>query len=215
MRRSLVIAAAVALAACGAAMAQTRPPLFLSEPWVSTRGAATEIPLTQANVTSKDLELHTIGADMQISGQNGPDAPNPPHSYNGLCKTACGIAFSKKDVYADLSRGAVMRLNSKVSGFHQARPLVKLADGTWLVGDHAVGAIGGAAYVTSEFALSDLRWIKFDPDKLVTVGPFLPKVDLGKVEQVGYIDLIPGSGHGVGGWDDVGLFELYADSVPR
>ena len=39
--------------------------------------------------------------------------------------------------------------------------------------------------------------------------------DLSKVDEIGFTDLIPGSGHGPGGWSDVGKIEVYAKSVKR
>jgi hypothetical protein len=217
MRRILLAAVAASvvlgMTATVAAQGTRRPPLFFSEAWVSTRGDSDEIPLTQKNVTNPNLVLHAFGA-MEISGQNAKDDANPPHTYNGLCNTACGITLSKTGFYADLTGTARVRLNTKMSGFHVIRPLIKLADGTYLIGDHATGVIG-PDYLISEFNTGDLRWINFDPKRLITVGRFLDKVDLTKVEEVGYIDLIPGSGHGQGGWSDVGLFELYANASPR
>ena len=34
-------------------------------------------------------------------------------------------------------------------------------------------------------------------------------------DEIGYVDLIPGSGHGAGGWSDVGAIEVYANAVKR
>jgi hypothetical protein len=35
------------------------------------------------------------------------------------------------------------------------------------------------------------------------------------VDAIGFADLMPGSGHGPGGWVDVAQFEVYARPVPR
>src|SRR5439155_5085978 len=56
----------------------------------------------------------------------------------------------------------------KTSGFHVVRPVVKLADGTMLVGDHADQAV--PVLTVREFALSDVRWIRLDPMRAVTVN---------------------------------------------
>jgi hypothetical protein len=40
-------------------------------------------------------------------------------------------------------------------------------------------------------------------------------VDLSKVDEIGFVDLMPGSGHGQGGWVDVAQVEVYGGSVPR
>ena len=100
-----------------------------------------------------------------------------------------------------------------MSGFHQVRPLVKLADGTWLVGDVAQGSTRD--WLVSEVSFADVRWMKIDIARVVTTGVVLDKVDLSKVEEIGFADLMPSSGHGPGGWSDVAQFEVYAKSVPR
>jgi hypothetical protein len=40
-------------------------------------------------------------------------------------------------------------------------------------------------------------------------------VDLSKVDEFGWTDLMASSGHGNGGWSDVGQIELYGKPVPR
>ena len=41
------------------------------------------------------------------------------------------------------------------------------------------------------------------------------KVDFSKVDEIGWTDLMPGSGHGDGGYTDMGWIEVYGDKVPR
>jgi hypothetical protein len=130
-----------------------------------------------------------------------------------MCITPCAVAFKHKTAYADLSGLARLRWNTKVSGFHQIRPIVKLADGTWLVGDRADGTVRDWLY--SEFSFADVRWMKLDITRAVTTGTLLDKVDLSKVDEIGFVDLMPGSGHGQGGWVDVAQVEVYGGSVPR
>jgi hypothetical protein len=60
-----------------------------------------------------------------------------------------------------------------------------------------------------------MKWLKLYPERGVTTGAFVANPDLSKVDEVGYIDLIPGSGHGQGGWSDVARFEVYGRPVPR
>jgi hypothetical protein len=38
---------------------------------------------------------------------------------------------------------------------------------------------------------------------------------LSKVDEIGFVDLMPGSGHGQGGWVDVAQIEVYGGSVAR
>jgi len=92
-------------------------------------------------------------------------------------------------------------------------PILKLADGSWLAGDVAQGEL--LDWHESEFSIADVRWIKFDPERGVTVGNPIDKPDLSKVDEIGFSDLMPASGHGPGGWSDVGKIEVYAKPVPR
>src|SRR5207253_1773918 len=125
-----------------------------------------------------------------------------PHVWTGLCPAGCAVVLRHRESYADLTGKARVRWYTKTSGFHQIRPIVKLADGTFLVGDHA------DAYTfdfrESEFYFGDLRWLKLDIEKVQTKGTLLDKVDLTKVDEIGFVDLTPGSGHGQGGYSEVG-----------
>jgi hypothetical protein len=131
----------------------------------------------------------------------------------GLCTTPCAVAFREKTRFADLTGLARIRWNTKMSGFHQVRPIVKLADGTWWVGDRAQGTT--ADWLVSEISYADLRWLKLDIARVVTVGNRVDKIDLGRVDEIGFADLMPGSGHGPGGWADVAQVEVYGMPVAR
>jgi hypothetical protein len=41
------------------------------------------------------------------------------------------------------------------------------------------------------------------------------KLDLTRVDEIGFADLMPGSGHGPGGWSDVAQVEVYGQAVAR
>jgi hypothetical protein len=38
---------------------------------------------------------------------------------------------------------------------------------------------------------------------------------LSKVDEIGFVDLMPGGGHGNAGWVNVSAIELYAKPIPR
>ena len=69
------------------------------------------------------------------------------------------------------------------------------------------------------------RWMKLDIERVVTKGTYGPAqdasawrrepIDLGKVDEVGFADLIPGSSHGAGGYVNVASFEVYGKPVRR
>jgi hypothetical protein len=192
----------------------TRPPLFFKEEWRQTP-ANDEHPVTQQSVASPTLELKLYGPSsehIQLTGRAG-DESNPIHVWTGECTSPCALAFRDRTNFADLSGLARIRWNTKTSGFHQIRPIVKLADGTWLVGDRADGT--PRDWLISEFSLADVRWLRLDIDRVVTTGNIVERVDLSKVDEIGFADLMPGSGHGPGGWVDVAQFEVYGRPVAR
>jgi hypothetical protein len=65
----------------------------------------------------------------------------------------------------DLSGRATIRWRTRVSRFHLLRPIVKLADGTWLVGDHATAR--STSWVESEIQLVDVRWRRLNIEGVI------------------------------------------------
>lgn len=183
------------------------PPLFFKETWKDGPG---NVPLTQDGVTNPDLQLTIYGTtkeDFGITAEGGV-----PHIWTGLCATTCALTLSSKTNYVDLTGKAKIRWYTKVSGFHVVRPVLKLADGTLLVGDHTDANL--TDYLQNEFFIADVKWLKMDA-KVQTKGTLLDKVDLSKVDAVGFAELTSGSGHGTGGYSDVGWIEVYGKPVPR
>jgi hypothetical protein len=218
---AVVAIASIAFAQQGtpaAPAARPRPvvaPLFFREDWKAVPGVPVEHPIDQRGIANPNLELKLYGPyskDIQENGIEG-DPFNPLHVWTGLCKGACALTFREKNNFVDLTGTAKIRWNIKVSGFHTVRPLIKLADGTWLAGDHEDGTV--SAYHPYEFSLSDVRWIRMDMDHVYTRGNLLPSVDLSKVDEIGFVDLIQGSDHGDGGYVDVGWVEVYGKPVKR
>lgn len=191
-----------------------RPPLFFREEWKQTP-AGGEAAVTAASVSNSNLELKLYGPsgkDIQLTGSAG-DENNPIHLWTGLCESPCAATLRDKNNMVDLTGLARMKWVTKMSGLHQVHPIVKLADGTWLVGDRATGSV--VDWHEDEFSLSDVRWLRLDIDKVLTKGNFVDKPDLTKVDEVGFADLMPGSGHGPGGWADVGKIEVYGKPAKR
>jgi hypothetical protein len=188
------------------------PPLFFSEIWKQTEKE--EHPLGQENVSNPNLTLTFYGSakgGMQLTGDGSEE--NPSRIFMGTCFTPCAASLRDKTNYVDLTGLAKIRWVTRASGFHKLRPLLKLADGTYLVGNHADGEISD--YHETEFSIADVEWIRLDPEKIVAKGDFLAKPDLSKVDEVGFVDLLPGSGHGQGGFSVLTRFEVYGKPVPR
>jgi hypothetical protein len=184
------------------------PPLFFKETWKDFSG---NVPMTREFLTNADLQLKMYGEgkeDFHITNEG-----NVPHIWNGLCASSCVLTLSNKESFADLTGKSKIRWYLKTSGFHEVRPVLKLADGTWLIGDHADAYTFD--YHESEFYLSEVRWLKLEMPSVRTKGTLLDKVDLSKVDEIGFADLTPGSGHGTGGYSDVGWIEVYGKPVKR
>jgi hypothetical protein len=180
-------------------------PLLFKESWLQTPEA---VPLNAEVVSNPELTLTIYGEAPEMNSEGGT-----PHVWTGLCAPACAITLKHNTSYADLSGKARMKWFSKTSGFHQIRPVVKLADGRLLVGDFADA--NTFDYRTVEFYLAEIRWLLLDAETLTTKGQLLPAVDLSKVDAIGFADLTPGSGHGFGGFSNVGWIEVYGKPVAR
>jgi len=206
----------------GAARASTAPAFFKVE-WVQAQGQTGQVPIVQGNVADPNVEVKWYGEaarHLLTSGTPGSDT-TPFSAWSGECDGPFAITFKQKNSYVDLSGLGKIRWVVKTSGFHAVRPVVKLADGTMLVGDRA--DISVPMLTTSEFALSGVRWIKLDPMRVVTVNSgaspnneiWVPNPDLSKVDEVGFVDLMPGSGHGTGGYIHLSTIEVFGKPVPR
>jgi len=182
--------------------------LVFKETWKNAPG---NVPVTQDFVVNPDLQLNIYGAGKEDFGVTSEG--NVPHIWTGLCASSCALTLSHKDNFVDLTGKARIRWYTKTSGFHEVRPVLKLADGTWLIGDHVDA--NTVDYLESEFYLSQVRWLKLDMPKVQTKGTLLDKVDLSKVDAIGFADLTPGSGHGTGGYSDVAWIEVYGKPVKR
>jgi hypothetical protein len=191
-----------------------RPQLVLREEWKPATGGGEHVVTLDA-VANPNLELKLYGPsgkEIQLTGTPG-DEGNPLHLWTGLCEGNSAAALRDKNNYLDLTGLAKIRWVTKVSGFHQIHPIVKLANGTWLVGDHADGST--ADWHADEFSIADVRWLRLDVDKVLPKGVWVEKPDLSKVDEIGFTDLMPGSGHGPGGWSDVAQIEVYGKTVKR
>src|SRR6185437_10825515 len=91
---------------------------------------------------------------------------NVAHVWTGLCAPACALTLKHKTSLVDLTGKAHMKWLAKTSGFHEIRPVVKLADGTWLVGNFADAYTFD--YHESDFFFGDVRWLKLDIQTLTT-----------------------------------------------
>jgi hypothetical protein len=185
----------------------------------------TRLPLSQSSITTPNMDVQLYGDGKNIIVAVGRGA-NFPRAFFGLCEKPCGFTLRDRKDYFDLRGRASMKFTTIVSGFHRVRPIIKLADGTLLIGDQAEGSV--ADYHSYQISFSECRWLKLDPVRGVTLGSWVENPDLSKVEEVGYFDVIPGSGvhtadlpvekqpaPPVGGWIAVSSFEVWGQRQGR
>jgi len=214
-----------------------RPPLFLREDWkhvpppdfpvaVGERPLVA-YPLSQNAVTAPHVDVKIYGETKQGVGPDSGvmvshhDSPkdDPTFIYMGGCLTPCAVALRDRDNYVDLTGLAKIRWRTKQNGFHQVHLIVKLADGTWLVGDY--GQAATTDWNENEFSIIDVRWRYFSVDKVVTMKSpdWVLDPDLKKVDEIGFTDLMPGNladgGHGSAGTSRVDWIEVYGNPVKR
>jgi hypothetical protein len=224
MRRLTFISAVLLLAGPPAAFSQAtpqmRPPLFLGESWKSLTTPPDDHgawPAAQGGVASPALQLTlhgTSGKEIQLVAVRGQSDLYPMNLWTGTTTSPSAATLRDRGNFVDLSDPlAKIRWTVRTSGFHQVRPVLKLADGTWLVGDHATGP--SLDFNVDDVSIADVRWIKLDIARVVAVGNWVEKPDLRKVDEVGFADLMPGSGHGAGGYVNVGRVEVYGKPVKR
>jgi hypothetical protein len=214
----VVMTASMAIAQEARRPAPMRPPLFFSESWKSLSTPPDDHnawPASQGGVSNPSLELTLYGSsgkEIQLVAGRGNLVPH--NLWTGTTTSPSAAALRDRTNFVDLSAPlAKIRWVVRTSGFHQAWPIVRLADGTWLVGDRPSGL--QADFNENEITPSDLRWLKLDIARVVTVGTWIDHPDLTKVDSVGFADLIPGSGHGAGGYINVGRIEVYGSPVKR
>jgi hypothetical protein len=225
------------LAIAGSAFAQeagearpraTAPKLVFKVDWVrpaSQENTKVRYMPAQENIADPNVEIKYYGAAKQILTTGAPGSELTPYGvWSGTAPAPFAMTFRLKDRYVDLTGLASIRWFTKTSAFHVVRPVVKLANGTMLVGD--VGFSSVTQLTPGSFSVGTVRWIKLDPEKVVTLnsGPaaanpngdiWAPNPDLSKVDEIGFADLMPGSGHGTGGWIQLGGIEVFGKSVPR
>src|ERR1700682_43125 len=198
-----------------------RPPLFLRESWrdpFATDGKQ-EPGVRQDHVESPNLELKLYGPpnmDVRIVHHTAPK-DDPTYIWSGSSPTNWLLTLRDRNSYVDLSGlVAKIRWRTKMAGFHLLRPVLKLADGTFLVGDHAEAYAGD--WLVTEFTLADVRGRGLDIGRGVVEtidGQWKRDPDLSRVDEVGFTDLMRGSGGGPGGGTRVDWIEVYGNPVAR
>jgi len=199
---------------------QTRPPLFLSEPWKALPTPQDDHgawPASQEAVSSPNLQLTLHGTsakEVVLVGVRGRADVYPLNLWTGSTTSPSAATLRDRNNFVDLTNPlSKIRWIVRTSGFHQVRPIIRLADGTWLVGDRTTGP--SADFNEADVSIADVRWLKLDITRVVPVGTWVEHPDLSRVDEIGFADLMPGSGHGPGGYVNVARIEVYGMPVKR
>jgi hypothetical protein len=199
------------------------PPLLFSEIWQQPPHTGElndqNRRVTQQALTNPDLQLHLYGidsSDIQVALHHGLH-----DLWTGFTTSPVAVTLSDRKAFLDLTGLARMRWLARTEDLHVLHPVIKLADGTLLVSSQSFSSPqkpmdGANAYsgdfVVEEISFDDQRWFKLDPVKVVTTRE-VSNPDLSRVDEIGFVDLMPGGGHGFAGCSNVSWIEVYA--VPR
>jgi hypothetical protein len=196
------------------------PPLFFREDWRYdssvpnvNRPEEPEHAIVQGDVANPNLEVRLYGDKAGTrTVQYNKDLV---YVMSLLCTSNCAITLRDKNNDVDLSGVATIRWRTREAGFHYLRPILKLADGTWLIGDKGVGI--STDFVVTEIQLVDVRWRELDIENVIEGGNgyWVDYPDLSRVEEIGFTDMMRGAGHGNRGGSRIDWIEVYGKPVPR
>jgi hypothetical protein len=174
-----------------------------------------EHPIVQGDIANPHLEVRLYGDKGGTRTVLQPYNDDITYVMSLLCTSNCAITLRDKNNDVDLSGLATIKWRTRVSGFHLLRPILKLSNGTWLVGDKAVGL--STDWVESEIQLVDVRWRNLDVENVVEgrEARWVDNPDLSRVEEIGFTDLMRGAGHGSGGGSRVDWIQVTGKPVPR
>jgi hypothetical protein len=196
------------------------PPLFFREDWKLLPGLPNintpqepEHSVVPGDVANPNLEVRLYGDKSGLVTVSQPDN-DITYIMTLLCTSNCALTLRDKKNDVDLTGLATIRWRTKITGFHLLHPIVKLADGTWLVGDHASAM--STDYVESQIQVEDVRWRRLDIEHVVEGRGenWVEKPDLSRVEEIGFTELMPGGGHG-GSGSHIDWIEVYGKPAPR
>jgi len=198
------------------------PPLFFREDWKFDKSAPNvnderepEHVIVAGDVASPNLEVRVYGDKAGMRTVTQPYNKDITYMMSLLTTSNWAVTLRDKNNDVDLTGLAIWTWRTRISGFHLLRPIVKLANGTWLVGDKTAGLSND--WVQSEFLLGDVRWRTLDIEQVVEgrEAKWMDNPDLSKVEEIGFTDLMRGAGHGSGGGSRIDWLQVTGKPVPR
>jgi hypothetical protein len=198
------------------------PPVFFREDWTYDKSVPNvnderepEHPVAQSDVANTNLEVRLYGDKGGTRTVLQPYNKDITYVMSLLTTSNWAIALKDKNNDVDLTGLSMWTWRTRISGFHLLRPIVKLANGTWLIGDKTAGLSND--WAQSEFLLGDVRWRTLDITQVVEgrEARWVDNPDLSRVEEIGFTDLMRGAGHGSGGGSRVDWIQVTGKPVPR
>ena len=190
--------------------------------------AGSQVPLTEQHGTNANLEIKLYGPGAKAvpdheSGlllNQGADEARPGETvsyvWSGVTEDRWGVMLRDKNNYLDLRGPAKIRWRTRTRSLHQIRLIVKLADGTMLAADYVEPE--SSYWRETEFYLADVpRWRALDETRMAVSRDTAWKfnVDLSRVDEVGFTDLMRGAGHGTDGNSGLDWIEVHGNFVSR
>ena len=206
---SIVLLAAFCRVSKTAPAPDPRPALFFREDWAETPAAT---PITQEHVANPDLVLTLYGPGRDGVRKSHHDKPSddPFYVWSGQCPSNWAVTLRHRRAEVDLTGLAKIRWRSQQSGFRQLHIILKLANGSWIIGDTGDGE--SLDWRVREFNIQDLRWRVLNI-KDVVEGARLERPDLSRVDEVGFTDLMPGGSSDA--CSRIDWMEVYGKTVLR
>lgn len=196
---------------------QTQPDLLFREGW---RLPKHDGPPTNENRRVTAEVVTNPRVELTVYGQDARNVIAWEHDgrvdlWTGMAASPIAMTVRDRANYMDLTGLARVRWIVRTEGLHVLYPVVKLADGTLLAANRAITTDGD--FLQVDLALAGwgrLRWYHLDPVRVVTTTE-VRDPDLSRVDEIGFVDLAPGGGHGRAGWSNLSTVEVYAKPVPR
>ena len=192
----------------------SRPALMFKEEWrlPPHEGAPTDenMRFTPAVVANDRLEAKVYGTGASVV--RAAEHEGRIDLWTGLATSPVAVTLRDKRNYMDLTGLARLRWMVRTTAIHTLYPVVRLADGTYVAGNHGITTDG--EFLQVEIAFGGMRWFKLDPMNVVVTSE-VRNPDFSRVDEVGLVTLAPGGGHGIAGSANLSTVELFAKPVPR
>jgi hypothetical protein len=204
-------------------------PLFFRETFKAPPVATEDVVFTTEHVANPNLEMKLYGPGWKPTpgvesglvlvnrGDGLPGSPVVSYVWSGMTLGNWAITLKDKNNYVDLTQpGSKFRWRVRPRSFRELRILIKLADGTMLASDYAEP--DSTYFRENEFYFMDIdRWRVIDPVQMIEGRDvaWKTKVDLSKVDEIGFTDLARGTGHNPAGSSAVDWIEVYGNPVKR